>query len=60
MNIIKELRAAYPRYGFSLHDDGVIVTMRGGHKYVMTIEEARQLLQEINAHLNESIRQQGR
>lgn len=60
MNIIKELRAAYPKYGFSLHDDGVIVTLRGGHKYLMTLEESRQLLQEINAHLNGNTRQQGR
>ena len=60
MNIIKELRAAYPRYGFSLHDDGVIVTMRGGHKYVMTIEEARQLLQEINQNLSNYISQKNR
>ena len=60
MNIIKELRAAYPRYGFSLHDDGVIVTLRGGHKYLMTLEESRQLLQEINVHLNGNTRQQGR
>ena len=60
MNVIKELRKAYPRYGFTLHDDGVIVSLRGGHKYLMTLEESRQLLAEINAHLNESIRQQGR
>lgn len=52
MNIIKELRKAYPRYGFTLHDDGVIVTLRGGHKYLMTLEESRQLLAEINVHLN--------
>lgn len=51
MNIIQELRKNYKQYGFHLHDDGVIVTMRGGHKYIMTLDEARRLLSEIEQHL---------
>lgn len=51
MNIIQELRKNYKQYGFNLHDDGVIVSMRGGHKYIMTLDEARALLKEIENHI---------
>lgn len=51
MNIIQELRKNYKQYGFNLHDDGVIVSMRGGHKYIMTLDEARRLLAEIELHI---------
>lgn len=51
MNIIQELRKNYKQYGFHLHDDGVIVSLRGGHKYIMTLEEARRLLSEIESIL---------
>jgi len=47
MNIIQELRKEFPRYKFNLHDDGVVVTFHGGHKYVMTIDESKRLLDEL-------------
>lgn len=60
MNLIKELRKAYPRQGFALHDDGVTVTMRGGHKYLMTIEEAERFLNDLKAHLEECAKRKER
>lgn len=47
MNIIEELRQLYPKFGFNLHDDGVIVSIRGGYKYVMTISEAKAMVNQI-------------